>query len=148
MTFPKPTPKQLKLAVLVALAVLVILVAVLLYVRHRKKVKRDSEGAQDKSDSGRVLPLNPPAEGKLFANCSDDSFPLKRGKCGKRVEQFQLWLMKKYGARFSTFGIDGKWAEETEAIAKKFITKNDPFSVSEAYFNKAGMGNIKTNIYA
>lgn len=75
---------------------------------------------------------------------SNDSFPLKKGKYGKRVEQLQMWLLKNHGSQFPKFGIDGKFGDETLSELQK-ATKRD--NVSEEYFNKAGMGNIKTTIY-
>lgn len=78
-----------------------------------------------------------------FANCTDD-FPLKKGRCGKRVEQLQMHLIRQYGAQFSVWGVDGKFGDETEALVLKFLKKD---SVSEEYFNKTGMASLITNIY-
>ncbi len=134
---------------IIAGTILLLLIAaiVYLYVQYRKK----KQAALATTGEAPVIPLVPataaPAQ-KPFSDCPNDSFPLKYGKCGKRVEQFQIYLIKTYGAQFSTYGVDGKWGDETEAIAKKFILKNEPFTISEEYFSKTGMAYITTVKYA
>ena len=59
-----------------------------------------------------------------------------------------MYLVREFGAKFPISGVDGKWGDETEAVANKFITKNAPFTISEDYFNKTGMGAYKTLKYA
>jgi hypothetical protein len=126
-----------------AILLLLLAVGIYFYLDYRKKKKAHASTEGDAS----VIPLIPD-NANLFKDCPNDSFPLKYGKCGKRIEQFQMYLLKQYGAQFSAYGIDGKWGDETEVLANKFITKNAPFSISEDYFNKTGMGGYKTVKYA
>lgn len=79
-------------------------------------------------------------ESTRFSNCTD-TFPLKKGRCGKKVEQLQMHLIREYGAQFSVWGVDGKFGDETEALVLKFLKKD---SVSEEYFIKTGMGSLVT----
>jgi hypothetical protein len=158
MKMPKLSKKQW----IIASAILLLLLAagVYFYLQYRKKKQVD---ALSRPGEAPVIPLLPDTTimagattnvsigsttPKLFSDCPNDSFPLKYGKCGKRVEQFQIYLIRTYGAQFSTYGVDGKWGDETETIAKKFILKNEPFSISEDYFNKTGMAYIQTVKYA
>jgi len=129
-------------------------VAYYFYQRNRKRklaaasVSTGSMASPASSGEAPVIPLAVAPAAPLFSNCPDDSFPLKYGKCGKRVEQFQLYLIKNYGAQFSTYGVDGKWGDETDMLAKRYILKNEPFSISEDYFNKTGMYAYNTIKYA
>jgi hypothetical protein len=127
-----------------AILLLLIGAGVYFYLEYRKKKK-----AQQASQPGevQVIPLIPDNV-KPFTNCPNDTFPLKYGKCGKRVEQFQMYLIREFGAKFSQYGVDGKWGDETETLANKYIIKNAPFTISEDYFNKTGMGAYKTLKYA
>ena len=147
MKLPKFTKRQLLIGGVILL--LLIGVGVYLYLEYRKKKQTESS-----KDDAPVIPLIPDnasggqSTSTLFENCPNDTFPLKYGKCGRRVEQFQMYLIKTFGAQFSQYGVDGKWGEETETLANKFITKNAPFTISEEYFNKTGMGAYKTLKYA
>lgn len=146
MKLPKLTRKQLIIlaAVLIGIAAGI---AYFLYERSRKR-KLAAMASTTTDGEAKVIQMPAPPPAPLFANCPDDSFPLKYGKCGRRVEQFQLYLLKTYGAQFSTYGLDGKWGDETEMLAKRYILKNEPFSISEDYFNKLGMFNYHTVKYA
>jgi hypothetical protein len=150
MKFDKPTQKK----ILIALLVLTIIGIIIWFVLDNKKKKLAAANA---ANSGATSAATMPAPEspsllsqiteKLFSNCPNDSFPLKKGSCGKRVEQLQQYLIKQFGAKFSLYGVDGKWGDETDAIIRKYILKNDPYSISEEYFNKTGMGSLKTTIY-
>lgn len=152
MKLPKFTKRQL----IIAGAILLLLIAIGIYFYLEYKKKKQS--AQDSMPrEAPVIPLVPDgayttfsnsSNYKLFSDCPNDTFPLKYGKCGKKVEQFQMYLIKNFGAKFSQYGVDGKWGEETETMANKFITKNAPFTISEEYFTKTGMGFYTTIKYA
>jgi hypothetical protein len=142
MKLPKLTRRQ---RLIVAVVVLALVAAVAVFVYRRRKAAQAAASAPVAGEA-KVLPLV--AAPALFSDCPNDSFPLKFGKCGKRVEQFQLYLIKQFGAQFSTYGVDGKWGEETEMLAKRYILKNDPFTISEDYFNKTGMYAYHTIKYA
>lgn len=62
-----------------------------------------------------------------------DTFPLKKGKRGKRVEQLQMYLIRKYGASFPQFGVDGIWGNETEMMVQKHLKRDN---VSEDLWSK------------
>ncbi len=141
------TQKKILLITVIVLAAAVI--GWIVYDSRRKKAATPaaSNGAGDTAVDPNPLSTLSALAGKMFSNCPSDSFPLKKGSCGKRVEQMQVWLLKKKGASFSTWGIDGKWGDETDAIVKKFILKNEPYSISEDYFTKTGMAAMQTSHY-
>jgi hypothetical protein len=144
MKLPQLTRRQWLIVAVVVLA----LVAAIGYFIYRRRKDAQAAASAPVAGEAKVLPIVPAPVPALFADCPNDSFPLKLGKCGKRVEQFQLYLIKQYGAKFSTYGVDGKWGEETQLLAKRYILKNEPFSISEEYFNKTGMYSYNTIRYA
>jgi hypothetical protein len=137
--------KQLIIGAVIVLVLFSI--GIYLYWEYKKKKQAVQASQTGEAPVIPLIPDNAPAV-PLFSDCPNDSFPLKFGKCGKRVEQFQMYLVREYGAKFSTYGVDGKWGDETELLANKFIIKNAPFTISEDYFNKTGMGAYKTLKYA
>jgi hypothetical protein len=113
-----------KKGLLIGLAVVLLLVAVVLIVRKRRKAKAAATPAQFspvvETSGNEAQPSGNVAEAKEVALPSD-AFPLQRGSRGKRVEQLQLLLIKKYGAKFPLHGTDGKWGAETENNVQKFL---------------------------
>lgn len=65
---------------------------------------------------------------------TDDSFPLKLGSRGPRVERLQVWLMRNYG-RWGK--IDGIFGRETEAELKKRLNKT---MLDEGTYQRYRMG--------
>jgi hypothetical protein len=111
--------------------VLVLLVAAWYFLYYRKKQQEITEAPEKPLDSLETVD----------ETTATDAFPLKKGRKGKRVEQLQTYLLKTYGAQFTSYGIDGIWGDETESLVMKFLKKD---TVSEEYFYKVGMDKIVT----
>ena len=113
--------------ILIAVGIVVLIIAVLLL---RKKFKNTDEVSETIDTEAEDVTAN-------------DTFPLKKGKRGKRVEQLQIWLVQKYGAKFPQFGVDGIWGNETEEAVTKHLKRDN---ISQDYWNKMeGITNIITN---
>jgi hypothetical protein len=134
--------KNNKKAIIAILVILVLLAIAYWYFVIRKKQIAEVE-TEEAASLEPAKPMDEVLAAADFTNCTD-SFPLKLGKCGKRVEQLQMWLLKQYGAQFTTYGIDGKWGEETDHLVRKHLLKD---SVSEDYFYKVGAAQFITVRY-
>lgn len=118
------------------------LLIALLLILTRKKSKAQSKPSLLPGDN----PVNDPALDSATShdNVSEqesNTFPLKFGKRGKEVEQAQMYLLKKYGAQFPKYGIDGIWEKETEDNMVTHMKKN---SISKDFYYKVGMDKFKT----
>lgn len=71
-------------------------------------------------------------------------FPLKKGSIGKEVEQLQTYLVKEYGAKFTLYGVNGKWGVETDNNVQKWLKRDN---VSEGAYTKWNLAKITTNVY-
>jgi hypothetical protein len=129
----KLTTKQ---KIFIGVAILLAIFGII-YVRKVLKERKEAKG-----DLGEPETIDT----KAVDVTPNDSFPLKRGKRGKRVEQLQIWLLQNKGAQFPQFSIDGIWGAETEGNVKKFLNRDN---ISEDYWNKTNppMSAIKTNIF-
>ncbi|GAL83417.1 hypothetical protein MYP_644 [Sporocytophaga myxococcoides] len=76
-------------------------------------------------------------------NVNDDSFPLKIGKRGKRVEQVQIWLKKMDSSLFPA-GINGVFDQETE---NALLLHKKRTNISETFWNKISIGHFQTTIF-
>jgi hypothetical protein len=113
---------------------IVLLILAIIYIRKVLKERAEEKAA----DSGTI---GVDARTPLVAN---DSFPLKRGKRGKRVEQLQMYLVRKYGASFPQWGVDGIWGDETEGNVQKFLKRDN---VSQDFFNKLNVDGVLISSY-
>lgn len=126
---------------LIALVVVIVAVVIYYYIQNKKKKAALAAASSSSSSNGaNQLVAN---ESKMFASCPNDAFPLKQGSCGKKVEQLQLWMLKKYGAKLN-YGTDGLWGEETNAAFKKFVSSSNPV-VTEDFYNQNQMSSFTTN---
>jgi hypothetical protein len=71
----------------------------------------------------------------------DDSFPLRMGSVGKRVEQLQAFLVRKFGANVIANGI---WDEKTQIAVEKHLKQKE---ISQNVFEAYNLGIIKTSIF-
>jgi hypothetical protein len=119
------TKKQIYIIV----GVVVLIIALIII---RAKVKQSKANKEPETIDTEATDVTP-----------NDTFPLKKGKRGKRVEQLQTWLVQKYGAKFPQYGVDGIWGNETEEAVNKHLKRDN---VSQEYWNKMeGVTNIVTN---
>ena len=119
------TKKQIYIIV----GVVVLIIALIII---RAKVKQSKANKEPETIDTEATDVTP-----------NDTFPLKKGKRGKRVEQLQIWLVQKYGAKFPQYGVDGIWGNETEEAVNKHLKRDN---VSQEYWNKMeGVTNIVTN---
>lgn len=71
----------------------------------------------------------------------DDSFPLRMGSVGKRVEQLQAFLVRKFGANIIANGI---WDEKTQIAVEKHLKQKE---ISQSIFDAYSLSIIKTSIF-
>jgi hypothetical protein len=71
----------------------------------------------------------------------DDSFPLRMGSVGKRVEQLQAFLVRKFGANIIANGI---WDEKTQIAVEKHLKQKE---ISQSIFDAYNLSQIKTSIF-
>jgi hypothetical protein len=114
---------------IIAVAVVVALLLTAYFVFGRKKKNNDD-----------VKTIDIDAEDVT----QNDTFPLKKGKRGKRVEQLQMYLVRKYGASFPKWGVDGIWGDETDGNVQKFLKRDN---VSQDFFNKLNVDGVLISSY-
>ena len=118
------------------------LLIILLLILTRKKSKAQQKSSLPSGDSSEnETALAPSNIEDNISEQESNPFPLKFGKRGKEVEQAQMYLLKKYGAQFPKFGIDGVWKGETEENMVNHLKKN---TISKDFFYKVGMDKFKT----
>ena len=71
----------------------------------------------------------------------DDNFPLRMGSVGKRVEQLQAFLVRKFGANVVANGI---WDEKTQIAVEKHLKQKE---ISQNVFEAYNLAVIKTSIF-
>ncbi len=71
----------------------------------------------------------------------DDNFPLRMGSVGKRVEQLQAFLVRKFGANVVGNGI---WDEKTQIAVEKHLKQKE---ISKNVFEAYNLAIIKTSIF-
>lgn len=140
MTWNKKTKTIAWITVGVILLVIIILIATSGKAKDKAQKKSDgSTGGNDAAATPQDIPQNVSAP-----VATQSTFPLKKGKRGKEVEQAQIYLIKKYGAKFPKYGVDGVWGNETEGNMVKFLHKN---TISQSFYQSTGMDKIKTNVF-
>lgn len=71
----------------------------------------------------------------------NDSFPLRIGSVGKRVEQLQIFLKSKWNWQGRA---DGKWGNETQKAVENYFKQKE---ISQMIFEAYNLSIIKTQIY-
>jgi hypothetical protein len=141
MTWNKKTKTIAWITVGVILLIIIILIATSGKAKAQDKSKKKSDESTGGSEA--AAPQNLP-ETVTPPQTTQSTFPLKKGKRGKEVEQAQIYLIKKYGAKFPNYGVDGIWGNETEGNMVKFLHKN---TISQNFYKSTGMDKIKTSVF-
>jgi hypothetical protein len=141
--------------------ILILLVVFFVKLYKEKQAKEAKKQADEKNEalareSAKMLPPEPSKEAleniqKSIQELSDkqtesqmmynDSFPLRYGSVGKRVEQLQMFIFRKWGWQGK---IDGKWGDQTQAGVEKWLKTKE---LSEVAYNAYNLSAIKTNIF-
>ncbi|GAB4494344.1 MAG: hypothetical protein OHK0045_25440 [Raineya sp.] len=89
----------------------------------------------------KINALEQKQEGSQLQEKPDDSFPLRMGSVGKRVEQLQAFLVRKFGANIIANGI---WDENTQEAVEKNLKQKE---ISQNIFEAYNLAIIKTSIF-
>lgn len=139
-------PKTKKIMIIVA--VILVIGGVGFYFWKRKKGESGSgdpfKALVDVNSNSDSTTTQPSKEQLLAELQNDNSFPLKMGSRGKRVEQLQRWLIADKGATLPSYGVDGIWGTETEAVVREKLGKDN---VSKDYFEKTEMYLQPSNLF-
>jgi glucose uptake protein GlcU len=147
--------------IIIAVAAVLLLAGLTVWLFSKKKAKKDTSNEKNflgSADEALLLAsqidmLNANVEENLekikhleqaqeaLKTQNSDEFPLRLGSKGKRVEQLQAFLVKKYGANVIANGI---WDEKTQQAVEKHLKQKE---ISELVFNAYNLGIIKTNFF-
>lgn len=131
-------PLGKKQLLIIGAVVLVLVVGIILYRRHQKRKAlalsqaAPTPTAPQGQEADKTLPM------------LDDSFPLQLGSRGRRVEQLQLYMRDKLGAKFTQYGVDGIFGTETAQNARKLLKVS---KVNEELFKEKRMTDFTTFKY-
>jgi len=132
--------KRTKTIALIAGIIFLIVIIILITTGKSKAKTKEKSLPADQDQNPKVLTPEENSKTSIEPPITE-TFPLKRSKQGKEVEQAQMYLIKNFGAKFPDHGVDGIWGKETEANMMKHLKKN---SISKDFFYKVGMDKFKT----
>jgi len=147
--------------IIIAVAAVLLLAGLTVWLFSKKKAKKDTSNENDflgSADEALLLAsqidtLNANVEENLekmkhleqaqetLKTQNSDEFPLRLGSVGKRVEQLQMFLLKRWGWQGK---IDGKFGEQTQKAVEKYLQLSE---ITENIYNAYNLGIIKTLIF-